>query len=55
MKVVLCKSQLCVLLVDRLLWRRDERHHPVHFLLPATEHGGELRVRHGQPVQVSLD
>ncbi|XP_042081888.1 bcl-2/adenovirus E1B 19 kDa-interacting protein 2-like protein isoform X3 [Haplochromis burtoni] len=37
---------------SRLLWRRDERHHPLHFLLPAGEHSGKLRVCHGKPVQV---
>lgn len=39
-------------LLVRLLWRRDERHHPFHLLLSAREHGGGLRLCHGEPVQV---
>lgn len=39
-------------LLVRLLWRRDERHHPFYLLLPAREHGGELQLCHGEPVQV---
>lgn len=41
-----------LLMCGRLLRRRDERHHPVHLLLPAGEHSGGLRLRHGPPVQV---
>lgn len=43
-----------VSLFVRLLWRRDERHHPVHLLLPSGEHGAGLRLCHGQPLQVRL-
>lgn len=38
----------------RLLWRRDECHHSFHVVLPPSEHGGELRVHHGPPVQVTF-
>ncbi|XP_063755958.1 mucin-2-like isoform X3 [Eleginops maclovinus] len=37
---------------SRLLWRRDERHHRVCFLLPAAEQPAQLPAGDGPPVQV---